>query len=149
MSSVSHVQGQDDAGDSSAPSSLVAFLLTILRVRTVEVTTNLGKAIGTTALRTSNIVLRGKLRVGDPNRTFFQVRAAPLVRVKAKFTVKNAVWDSLRRQHTVFLTVNLGFTHTRGAALKKGLRPIDSGHQGHSTWRRKDIRRERGREERK
>ncbi len=48
------------------------------------------------------------------------LRAAPLVRVKAKFTVKNAVCQSLRRQHRAILTVNFGLTCTSGAALMGG-----------------------------
>ena len=36
-----------------------------------------------------------------------QVRATPLVRVLIKVTVKNVVCESLRRQHTAILTVNL------------------------------------------
>ena len=42
--------------------------------------------------------------------------AAPLVRVNAKFMVKNAVYESLRRQHTAFLTANMTLTHTSRAA---------------------------------
>ena len=45
-------------------------------------------------------------------------RAAPLVRGKTKFTVKNALGHSLRRQHTAVLTVNLTLTRTSGAALR-------------------------------
>ncbi len=46
-----------------------------------------------------------------------RLRAGPLVRVKAKFTVKNAVCKSLRRQQPAVLTVNLAFTLTSGPAL--------------------------------
>ena len=42
---------------------------------------------------------------------------APLVRVKSKFPVKNAVCESLRRQHTAVLTVNLTLTLKSGFAL--------------------------------
>ena len=45
------------------------------------------------------------------------LRAAPLVRAKAKFTVKNAICCNGRLGHTALLTVNLAFTLTRGAAL--------------------------------
>ena len=44
--------------------------------------------------------------------------AAPLVRVKGKFTVKNAVCEILRRQHTAFVTVNLALARTSRAALR-------------------------------
>ena len=37
------------------------------------------------------------------------VRTAPLVRVKAKFTVKIAVCKSLRRRHTAFFDWEFGF----------------------------------------
>ena len=47
-----------------------------------------------------------------------KVRAAPLLRVKAKFTVKNAVCRSPRRQHPAFLTVILALTHKSGVALR-------------------------------
>ena len=39
------------------------------------------------------------------------------MRVKVKITVKNAVWESLRRQHTAFFPVNLALTLKSGAAL--------------------------------
>ncbi len=42
--------------------------------------------------------------------------AGPLVRVKVKFTAKFPVCESLREQHTAFLTVNLALTRTNGAA---------------------------------
>ena len=45
------------------------------------------------------------------------LRATPLLRVKVKITVKNAVCESLPRQHTAFLTVNLTLTLKRGFAL--------------------------------
>ena len=48
------------------------------------------------------------------------MRAAPLVRVKAKITVKNTVRESLRRQHTEFLTVILALTLKSGFALMQG-----------------------------
>ena len=50
-----------------------------------------------------------------------RVRAAPLVRVKVKSRLKPPYVRSLRRQHTTFLTVNLAFTRTSGAALRRGL----------------------------
>ena len=39
-------------------------------------------------------------------------RAAPLLRVKAKFTVKNAVCEVFHLLHTAFLTVILAFILT-------------------------------------
>ena len=39
-------------------------------------------------------------------RRRYNLRAAPLVRVKAKFTVENAVCCRRRLSHTAFLTVN-------------------------------------------
>ena len=45
------------------------------------------------------------------------MRTAPLVRVKAKFTVKNAVCERLRQQHTAVLTVISAFI------LKSGFAP--------------------------
>ncbi len=42
------------------------------------------------------------------------MRATPLLRVKANNTVKNAVRESLRRQHTEFLTVTLTLTCMKG-----------------------------------
>ena len=46
------------------------------------------------------------------------MRAAPLLRVKAKITVKNAVCESLPRQHTEFLTVILTLALKSGVALR-------------------------------
>ena len=46
------------------------------------------------------------------------LRAAPLLRVKAKITVKNTLCRSPRRQHTVFLTVILALTLKSGVALR-------------------------------
>ncbi len=43
--------------------------------------------------------------------------AGPLVRVKAKVTVKNAIYESLWREHTAILTVIFTLTRTSGAAL--------------------------------
>ncbi len=51
------------------------------------------------------------------------MRAAPLVRVRAKFTIQNAACESLRRQHPAILTVNLTLTRTSGAALKPIVTP--------------------------
>ena len=45
------------------------------------------------------------------------LRATPLLRVKAKITVKFTVCSSLPLQHTALLTVTLAFTFTGGAAL--------------------------------
>ncbi len=47
------------------------------------------------------------------------LKAVPLVRVKAKFTVKVVLdlCESLPRRHTVFLTVILSFTRASEAAL--------------------------------
>ena len=44
------------------------------------------------------------------------VSATPLVRVQVRSTVKDAVCESLRRQQTAVLTVNLALTRTSGAA---------------------------------
>ncbi len=46
------------------------------------------------------------------------LRATPLLRVKAKINFENAVCRSPRRQHTAFLTVILALTRTSGAALR-------------------------------
>ena len=46
-----------------------------------------------------------------------EVRAGPLVRVKAKFTVRNTVYVGLRRQYTRNLFVNLTLTFRNGVAL--------------------------------
>ncbi len=46
------------------------------------------------------------------------LRAAPLVRARAKIHSKNAVCASLRRQHTVFLTGIFTLTRTSGAVLR-------------------------------
>ena len=45
-----------------------------------------------------------------------QLRATSLLRVKAKITVKNAVYVSLRRQYTVFLPVILALTLKSGCS---------------------------------
>ena len=45
------------------------------------------------------------------------VRATPLLRVKAKITVKNSVRESLQQQPTEFLTVILALTSKSGVAL--------------------------------
>ena len=54
-----------------------------------------------------------------PERTDIptMIRATPLLRVKAKITVKNSVRESLRRQHTEFLTVILALALKSGVAL--------------------------------
>ena len=46
-----------------------------------------------------------------------RLRANPLLRVKVKFTVKNAVCCRRRLSYTTFLTVILALTRTSGAAL--------------------------------
>ena len=60
---------------------------------------------------------RERLSAVHDSESVASQKAAPLVRVEAKFTVQNAVCESLRRRHTVFLTVNLTMTRTSGAAL--------------------------------
>ena len=59
------------------------------------------------------------------------MKAAPLELAKVKITVKNTVCESLRRQHTAFLNVNLTLTRTSGAALKAFIE-IHRGEQPHA-----------------
>ncbi len=54
------------------------------------------------------------------------LRAAPLERAKVKITVKNAVCPSLPLQHTAFLTGDLAFPLTRGAALRVNVPAMQS-----------------------
>ena len=56
-----------------------------------------------------------------------RIRAAPLVRVKAKFTVKNVVRPSLPFAAYGVLTVNLAFTLTIGAALSVAISHLRTG----------------------
>ena len=91
----------------------------------VSVLETVGRAQATTQTRKRAQAVRGccvKGSVGASSSgvwaALLLLIAASLVRVKVKFAVKNAVYESLRRQHPGNLTVNLALSRTRGLALK-------------------------------